>query len=190
MNLLTLFTAFLRVGLFSVGGGYAAVPLIESLAVNQYEWLSAAEFAQLLSIAEMTPGPIVVNAATFVGIRMAGIPGAVVATLGSILPSVILMTVLALLYRRFRTLKSVQTVLGTLRPAVVALIASAFITILISCLYHSGQVTPGETDWLALLVFIGAFAAIRWGKKRSIPVMIVCGAVYMVLGLIFPQLLP
>ncbi len=70
----------------SIGGGYAALPLIQSQVVNQYQWLTMGEFTDLITIAEMTPGPIAVNSATFVGIRIAGIPGALIATFGCILP--------------------------------------------------------------------------------------------------------
>ena len=78
-----LFLSFLQVGMFSVGGGYAAMPLIQSQVVEQHPWLTMQEFTDLITIAEMTPGPIAVNAATFVGLRMASFPGAVIATLGA-----------------------------------------------------------------------------------------------------------
>ena len=84
MIYLQLFFSFLQVGLFSVGGGYAAMPLIQSQVVEQHPWLTLHEFTDLITIAEMTPGPIAINSATFVGIRIAGIPGAIVATLGCI----------------------------------------------------------------------------------------------------------
>ena len=83
--LLDLFLCFVQVGLFSIGGGYAAMPMIQAKAVEHYHWLTMGEFTDLMTIAEMTPGPITVNSATFVGIRMAGIPGALVATMGCIL---------------------------------------------------------------------------------------------------------
>ncbi|NLB37787.1 MAG: chromate transporter, partial [Clostridiales bacterium] len=86
MIYLELFLAFLQVGLFSVGGGYVAIPLIQNQAVSLHNWLTMSQFTDLVTIAEMTPGPIAINAATFVGIHIAGIPGALVATFGSILP--------------------------------------------------------------------------------------------------------
>ena len=90
--LLDLFLCFVQVGLFSIGGGYAAMPMIQAKAVEYYHWLTMGEFTDLMTIAEMTPGPITVNSATFVGIRMAGIPGALVATMGCILPSLIIVS--------------------------------------------------------------------------------------------------
>ena len=92
MIYLQLFLSFLQIGLFSFGGGYAAMPLIQDQVVTRYGWLSMAEFTDLITISQMTPGPIAVNSATFVGIRIAGIPGALVATFGCILPSCILVT--------------------------------------------------------------------------------------------------
>ena len=112
MILFELFLSFLQVGLFSVGGGYASIPIIESQAVNIKGWLSASEFADLVTIAEMTPGPIAVNAATFVGIRIAGIPGALAATLGCILPSLIILTVLWFVYKKYRKLDLFRGILS------------------------------------------------------------------------------
>ena len=90
MTYLDLFWSFVQVGMFSIGGGYAAMPLIQSQVVAKHGWLTMGEFTDLITIAEMTPGPIAVNSATFVGIRIGGIPGAVVATAGCILPSLII----------------------------------------------------------------------------------------------------
>ena len=87
MIYLQLFISFLQIGLFSIGGGYAAMPLIQNQVVELHPWLTLQEFTDLITIAEMTPGPIAVNSATFVGIRIAGIPGALVATLGCITPA-------------------------------------------------------------------------------------------------------
>ena len=93
-----LFLSFLQVGMFSIGGGYAAMPLIQSQAVDTYGWLTLREFTDLITIAEMTPGPIAVNSATFVGIRMAGLSGALSATLGCILPSLVIGSIMSWAY--------------------------------------------------------------------------------------------
>ena len=95
MMLAELVCSFLQVGLFSVGGGYAAMPVIQSQVVDGHGWMSMQEFADLITIAEMTPGPIAINASTFVGMRMAGPLGAVAATFGCILPSLVLVSVLS-----------------------------------------------------------------------------------------------
>lgn len=125
MIYIQLFFSFLKIGLFSVGGGYAAIPLIQSEIVNGHGWLSMQEFTNLITISSMTPGPVAINSATFVGLRIAGLPGAVTATLGSIFPAVILVSLLSLIYRKYKGTTAIDTVLGCLRPAVVALITAA-----------------------------------------------------------------
>ena len=87
--------SFIQIGMFSIGGGYAAMPLIQNQVVDMHPWLTMQQFADVMAIAEMTPGPIAINAATFVGIQIAGIPGAIVATLGCVMPSCIIVLTLA-----------------------------------------------------------------------------------------------
>ena len=100
------------------------MPLVQGQVVTAHGWLSMSEFTDLITISQMTPGPIAVNSATFVGIKIAGIPGALIATLGCILPSCIIVTVIAKLYLKYREMDMLQGVLNSLRPAVVAMIAS------------------------------------------------------------------
>ena len=90
MICLELFWSFFKIGLFSIGGGYAAMPLIQQQAVDLHPWLTMGQFADIMAIAEMTPGPIAINAATFVGIRTAGLPGALAATAGCVAPSCVI----------------------------------------------------------------------------------------------------
>ena len=125
MLLLKLFFAFIQVGMFSVGGGYAAIPLIQEQIVNIYGLMTLEEFSDLITVAEMTPGPISINSATFVGMRLAGIPGVLLCSIGCIIPSFCICLTLAHFYYKYRTVSGVQVVLGSLRPAVVALIGSA-----------------------------------------------------------------
>ena len=120
MNYFDLFLGFVQVGLFSVGGGYAAIPLIRDQALTR-GWLTMSEFTDLVTIAEMTPGPIIINSATFVGIRIAGPLGAITATVGSIFPALFFVSLLFFVYYRFQGLTLLQSVLGSLRPAAVAL---------------------------------------------------------------------
>lgn len=169
--LLDLILAFMQVGALSIGGGYAAMPLIKSITVDTHAWLTAAEFADLVTIAEMTPGPIAVNAATFVGMRMAGIPGALAATFGNVLPSIVIVSALSWVYGRFRSGKGMQTVLETLRPVVVALIASAAVTLIqVACTATGGGVSlPG------CAMMVAAFSVLRWKKWNPIGVMACCG---------------
>ena len=148
MIYLQLFLSFLQIGMFSFGGGYAAMPLIQGQVVTTHGWLTMSEFTDLITISQITPGPIAVNSATFVGLKIAGIPGAVVATVGCILPSCIIVTILARLYLKYRNLDLLQGVLKSLRPAVVAMIASAGILILKNAFWGSGgTISLTGTEW-------------------------------------------
>ena len=100
MLYLQLFWSFFQIGLFSIGGGYAAMPLIQNQVVDLHHWLTLSEFTDLITISQMTPGPIAINSATFVGIRIGGVGGALVSTLGCILPSLIIVMTLAYFYTK------------------------------------------------------------------------------------------
>lgn len=183
MIYLELLWSFIQVGLFSVGGGYAAMPLIRQQAVVLHPWLSMGEFTDLITIAEMTPGPIAINAATFVGIRVAGVGGALVATLGCILPSLIIVSALAYVYNRYKGLSALQSVLGSLRPAVVALIASAGLSVLGQVAFQGRAMALGSVNWLGLGLSAAAFFILRKYKWNPILVMALCGAVGLGAGL-------
>ena len=137
MIYLKLFWAFFQIGLFSFGGGYAAVPLIQSQSVETNHWMEMSQFADLITIAEMTPGPIIVNSATFVGQQIAGLPGAIICTLGSVMPSLLIVLLFSWVYMKFRNLSTVQGILTGLRPAIVAMIASAGLSLLVLALFNS-----------------------------------------------------
>lgn len=176
MIYLELFLSFLQIGAFSFGGGYAAMPLIQDQIVTKHGWLDMAEFTDLITISQMTPGPIAINSATFVGIKIAGVTGALVATIGSILPSCIIVTLLARLYLRYRNLELLQRVLTTLRPAVVAMIASAGISILITAFWGSdGIISLPDTDLIMVGIFIICFLLLRRTKLSPIAVMVLGG---------------
>lgn len=187
MLLLSLFWSFLQIGLFSIGGGYAAMPLIQEQVVTLHGWLDVKTFGDLVVLAEMTPGPIAINAATFVGTRVAGLPGALVATAGFLLPSLILVSVMAFLYRKYRTLDAVQSVLSLLRAAVVAMIASAGVSILLQVVFCGSAMSLAAVEWQGAALFAAALIALRTLKKCSpILVMLLCGGVALLLGVAFP----
>lgn len=177
MIYLKLFFSFVQIGCFSFGGGYAAMPLIQEQVVTLNHWLSMNSFTDLVTIAEMTPGPIAVNAATFVGTQIAGTPGAIVATFGCILPSCVFVTLLAYIYTRYRNLSLLQGTLGSLRPAVVAMIAKAGLTILISAFFVNGLIsfTQENVSIRMILYFIVAIILLRKVKLNPILVMVLCG---------------
>lgn len=186
MIYLELFWSFFQIGLFSVGGGYAAMPIIEHQVVELHSWMTMQEFVDIITISQMTPGPIAVNSATFVGIQIAGLPGAIIATLGCIFPSCIIVLTLAWVYSRYRNLSVVQGLLGGLRPAVVAMIASAGLSILVLSLWNGAAVSlnPADLDWVSLLLFVGALFALRRWKLNPIYAMLACGGIGLVLYLL------
>lgn len=187
MILLQLFWSFLQIGLFSFGGGYAAMPLIQAQIVTQHGWLGMAEFTDLVTISQMTPGPIAINAATFVGLRVAGLSGALAATVGCMLPSCVLVTLLARLYLRYRKLSLLQGVLTSLRPAVVAMIASAGVSILVTAFWDEA-VTFAGTNWRLVVIFASSLLLLRRTKLSPILVMTLAGAANLLLELLpFPS---
>lgn len=179
MLLLQLFIAFLQVGLFSVGGGYAAIPLIQEQIVTNYGILTLEEFSDLITVAEMTPGPIAVNSATFVGMRVAGIPGVLICTVGCILPSVCICLALAYFYYKYRSVKGVQTVLGALRPAVVALIGSAGVSILMLALFQTelSKIVLSDIRYVELGIFAASLYLLRKYKLSAIAIIFGSGIV-------------
>lgn len=185
MIYLKIFISFFQIGLFSIGGGYAALPLIENQVIDVNNWLSLEEFADLITISQMTPGPIAINAATFVGTRVAGFSGAVVATLGCITPSCIIVLTLAYLYNKYKNLSAIQGILKGLRPAVVSLIASAGISILFLGIFKRQDIAItnirfSDIDIIAVtLVVLGVFVLKKY-KANPIHVMIASGIIGMV----------
>lgn len=179
-----LLVSFFQVGLFSFGGGYAAMPLIQNQIVTLHEWLSMSEFTDLITISQMTPGPIAVNSATFVGIKIAGIPGALIATLGCILPSCIIVMILAKLYLKYRNLDVLQKVLKRLRPAVIAMIASAGVSILVTAFFGESAVTLTNISWLMVAIFVICYVLLAKVRMNPILVMVLAGVLNTIIGLI------
>ena len=172
-----LFWAFFQIGMFSIGGGYAAMPLIQQQVVDINGWLTMSEFTDVITISQMTPGPIAINSASFVGIRIAGILGAIVATAGCVFPSCVIVLCLAKLYYKYRSLSLMKGIMGGLRPAVVAMIASAGLSILVMSLWQGRGVSLdfGDVDKIALCIFIAALAVLRMWKPNQIYVMLLSG---------------
>ncbi|MCI8313778.1 MAG: chromate transporter [Lachnospiraceae bacterium] len=179
MLLLKLFFAFIQVGMFSVGGGYAAIPLIQEQIVNIHHLMTMEEFSDLITVAEMTPGPISINSATFVGMRIAGIPGVLLCSIGCIIPSFVICLTLAHFYYKYRTVSGVQVVLGSLRPAVVALIASAGASILMLGLFQAEleAVVLGNLRYVELMIFVVALFLLRKFKLNAITIILGSGVV-------------
>lgn len=179
MLLLKLFFAFIQVGLFSIGGGYAAIPLIQEQIVNTYELMTMEEFSDLITVAEMTPGPISINSSTFVGMRLAGIGGVILCTLGCIIPSFCICLILAHFYYKYRKMNGVQIILGALRPAVVALIASAGMSILMLGIFQKDIFSASLKNIrvVELGIFCISLLALRKFKINAIYVILGSGLI-------------
>jgi len=197
MIYLKLFWCFFQVGLFSIGGGYAALPLIEAQVVNTYSWMTLEEFTDVIAIAGMMPGSVSVNAATFSGmyIENLGILGALVATFGCILPSCFIVVLIAMLYWRFSTLPVIKSIFKGLYPVVAALIASAGLRIIIMAFWGSNGVSVERISTyevninffniFSVILFALALFALKRFKLSPIYVMIGCavlsGVFYLIL---------
>lgn len=179
MNMIVqLLTVFLQIGLFSIGGGYAIIPLIQEQVVEKFGWVSQQVFTDIITISQMTPGPLAVNTSTFVGIQIAGIPGAVAATVGCVVSGV---TISLILYKFFQDHKEsvyAMEVLGGLKAASVGLILSAATTILMLTFFGTSVI--GEivsVDWLAVIVFTISLLVLRKWKLNPIFLMVCTGVI-------------
>ena len=135
--LLTLFFEFFKTGLFAVGGGMATLPFLYDMGSRHPDWFSAAQLADMIAVSESTPGPIGVNMATYVGFETAGLPGALIATLGLITPSIIVILIVARVLRQFRANPYVDAAFYGLRPCSIGLIASAGLLVVRIALFNT-----------------------------------------------------
>ena len=126
---LEMFLVFLKIGAFTIGGGYAMVPLIEAEVVDRKKWIEKDEFIDTLALAQSSPGPIAVNTAVFVGFKIERYKGAFFTTLGAVLPSFIMILAIATFFSQIRNMQAVESMFKAIRPAVVALIASSVISL-------------------------------------------------------------
>ena len=182
MLLLRLFWEFFKTGLFAVGGGMATLPFLYSMA-DKTGWFTAAQLADMIAVSESTPGPIGVNMATYVGFTTAGVPGAVVATLGLVTPSVIIILIIARVLQKFRQNKTVDAAFYGLRPCSVGLIAAAGLLVVRIAMFHfdtyaeSGAL-PDLFNWKALALAAVLLVLTRWVKpvKKLHPIFFILGS--------------
>ena len=177
MIYLKLFFAFFKIGAFTFGGGYAMISLIRDECIAQ-GWLSESELLNYIAVAESTPGPIAINMATFVGSSTGGILGALVATLGIVLPSLLIILLIAAIFTRFSKYPAVKAVLGGIRPVIVALITGTGITMLLSLVFGiKGFDKWPVVDWrgLAILALIAtiSFGYTKIRKKAVSPIILI-----------------
>ena len=156
MALIELFLAFLKIGTFTFGGGYAMIAMIQAEA-ERHGWLTQEELVDFVALSESTPGPLAVNMATFVGIRTGGVLGAIIATIGIVLPSFIIILIIAKCFEKYKKSKAVGGIMSGLKPAVVGMIGAAFISVARTVFFLAGlsvSVFSSASFW----VFLGLFA--------------------------------
>ena len=184
MILLRLYFEFFKTGLFAVGGGLATIPFLRDISANT-GWFTDTDLTTMIAVSESTPGPIGVNMATYVGFQSAGVLGSVIATLGLITPSIVIILIIAGFLNKFRQSKAVDAVFKGLRPASTALIASAGISVALSVLVKVGgtfEHTFG-VNWLSLAIAVGVFFAMRLKKLKKLHPIVFIG-ISAVLGII------
>ncbi|WP_040213472.1 chromate transporter [Clostridium polynesiense] len=172
MNIfLKLFLTFFKIGLFSFGGGYAMLPLIKEEVVVNNLWLTLNEFTDIIAISQVTPGPIAVNSATYIGYTVTNsIWGSALATLGVILPSFIVMIIISIFFVKFKDNKYVEYAFKGLRPAVIGLIAAAALLLVNKTIF---------IDYMSIIIFIGVFFA---SLKKVDPILLI--VIVAVVGLV------
>ena len=184
MIYLQLFCEFFKTGLFAIGGGMATLPFLYDMA-GRTGWFTAAQIADMLAVSESTPGPIGVNMATYVGFASAGPLGALVATLGLVTPSIIVILIVAAFLKSFRDNRYVNAAFYGLRPASTAMVASAGITVVLSALLHEGAAGLAAVDWKAAALAAVLLVLTRWVKptKKLHPIVFILASA--VVGVVF-----
>ncbi|MBQ4425681.1 MAG: chromate transporter [Lachnospiraceae bacterium] len=179
MILLRLFFEFFKTGLFAIGGGLATLPFLREMSETT-GWFTQTELLDMVAVSESTPGPIGVNMATYVGFTTAGIPGAVIATLGLITPSVIIVLIVAGFLKRFKDSKVVAAVFGGLRPASTALIAAVLLSLVVMNFWNQtlfdAQGLFAALKWKHLLLAGVIFAGTKVFKKWHPAIFLLAGA--------------
>ena len=163
---LELLWSFFQIGLFSIGGGYAAMPLIQHQVVDLHGWLNMTQFADIVTISQMTPGPIAINSATFVGYRTCGFLGSLCATIGVVLPSFVVILAISFVLREFESLKAVQYAFARIRAGVLALILKA-----LWAMYRESA-----KNALSYILMAAAFVLVAFLGVDVLPVIIGCAA--------------
>ena len=186
-----LFLTFFKIGLFTIGGGYAMIPMIQQ-DILSHGWLAQDQLIDFIAISESTPGPFAVNIATFVGMEKGGLLGAACATLGVILPSFLILLLIAKWFTSFQDNSCVKAALYGLRPAVVGLLGAAAFSIFLANVMGVSSLTAvfghmPAVSWRAILIVVLVFLFSRWKKKlHPIWLILFSGA----LGFLFHTLLP
>ena len=177
-SLWLLFINMLKIGLFTFGGGYAMIHLLENEFVSKKKWIEEDEFMDLVAIAESTPGPIAINCSTYIGYKKEKILGAVLATLGMCIPSFTIILLVATLLTKLLKYAGVKAVLGGIKPAIVGMILATALTMFLSVILNIRAVQSAVIfDWKGLVIFgvllAVALAYFKWKKKAFSPILLI-----------------
>ncbi|MBQ1287328.1 MAG: chromate transporter [Erysipelotrichaceae bacterium] len=184
ISILDIFLNFFKIGVFAFGGAYAVIPLIEEQMVTNTKWMSFAEFSDLLAIDELTPGPIIVNASTFIGMKLASLPGAIAATLGCVIPGCIIALILIHLYQRYKQIPLISESIRVLKCMSVALIFSVLIKMFLKAVFPQGSYALKEMNILSLVMVCVSFYALKKFRLNPMIVMICCGCISLLASFI------
>lgn len=170
MIYLLLYFEFFKVAIFTFGGGYASLPLIYDAVVQNNAWITAQQYADIIALEGMAPGPMAINVATFVGTLIAGVPGSIIATLGLCTPAMFICIVVARFYLKYKDQNLVQSLLSSLRPTAIGLIAAAAITIFLTGIFNNGDgriIMENFNIW-SVLIFAGGLYSLRKGRINEL----------------------
>ena len=184
ISVVEIFLSFLKIGLFAFGGAYAVIPLIEEQMVDNTGWMTFTEFSDLVAIDELTPGPIIINSSTFIGMKLGGISGAIAATLACVIPGSIIALVLVFLYRKYREIQVISEGMKVLKCMSVALIFSVLIRMFLSAVFPSGMNSMSDINILSFTMIVVSFFILRKSKTNPIFVMLGCGCITLLITLI------
>lgn len=186
MIYLELFLAFLEIGAFTFGGGYAMIPLIQA-KVEANGWLTQEELIRFIAVSESTPGPLAVNVSTYVGMETGGLIGAFCATLGVVLPSFLIILFVAKCFERFQKSKAVAGAMAGLKPAVIGLIGSAVVTTGKLTFFADGIRAAAEhlPQLLCSMVICGAALWLSFHKKHPVFIILLSAGLGILAGVIF-----
>ena len=179
-----LFLEFFKIGLFTFGGGLSMIPLIQKTVVEKNKWITDEEMVDMIAISESTPGPIAVNCATFIGYKVGKIWGGILATLGVVLPSFIIIIIVCKIISKFLNNKYVNYAMKGARPVVCGLIFAVAISLIYACFLPNGFSIKAISDisFASIIIFIISFVLLRF-KKTEKPILVIL--ISGVLGIIF-----
>ena len=186
-ELLLVFWTFFKIGLFTIGGGYAMIPMIESEVMNR-GWIDEAELANFLAISESTPGPFAINVATFIGFRQFGVLGSLVATLGMVLPSFIIIIAIFKIYEKVIGNKCVKAVLNGIKAVVIGLILAVVANLAVDELFVFDGDTFVSVRWASVVISVILVALMLIFKKKMHPILLIL--ISAVLGIIAYGVIP